>query len=132
MYIALLRSEETAVEEGIEHEETAEPESRFAPEDITSNALGAEFGSQRSWVQRQSTFVSALRTFLSRCEPVKWHRSEITPSQRDCVVDYYAVDASGGSHRRETAGTDADPCNICEGTSSFPFTTDEESGTRIL
>ena len=131
MYIANLRSEETAVKKGIEHEKTAEAESRFAPEDITSNALGAEFGSQKSWVQRQSTFVSTLRTFLDRCKPPKWHQAVITPSQRDCVIAFYAVDVSGGSHRRKTAGTDSDPCNICAGTSYFPFKTDK-SGTRIL
>jgi hypothetical protein len=132
MYIALLRSEETAVEEGIEHEEAAEPESAFAPEDITSNALGAEFGSQRSWIQKQSTFVSALRAFLGRCEPVQWDSSVITPAQRDCIVDYYAVDVSGGSHRKKTAGGDTDVCSICGGTSAFPFTTDTESGARII
>ena len=132
MYIALLLGEETAVTEGVKHERIAEPSSAFAPEDITSNALGAEFGSQLSWLQRQSTFVSALRSFLNQCSPVQWHRTTVTPTQRDCVVDFYAVDASGGSHRRRTAGSTEDSCGICSGTTSFPFQTDEDTGTRIL
>lgn len=132
MYISLLRSEEYAVEKGIEHEKIAEPSSAFAPEDITSNALGAEFGSRRSWIQRQSTFVSALRSFLNQCRPVSWHSSEITPAQRNCIVNYYAVDLAGGTHRRRTAGEDADPCNICRGRTNFPFVTDRETGAQIL
>ena len=40
MYIALLTSEERAIRNGVEHEESAEASSRYAPEDITSNAKG--------------------------------------------------------------------------------------------
>ncbi len=129
MYIAVVTTERFAVKKGIEHEIVAEASSRFAPEDITSNALGAEFGSHRSWFQRQSTFVSDLRNFLNRCKPVKWH--SLTEKQRDCIVGWYAVDVGGDKHRRKTAGSDADPCNICQGTSFFPFKIDTK-GRRII
>lgn len=129
MYIALLTSEERAVRSGVEHEESAEASSRYAPEDITSNALGAEFGSQRSWFQRISTFVTALESFLQQCNPVDWH--SLTQAQKDCIVNYYAVDRDGGMHRKQTAGGDGDPCNVCSGTTSFPFTVNVESQNRI-
>jgi hypothetical protein len=120
MYIAVLRNEESAVEKGIEHEESAEPESSFAPEDITLNALVAEFGSQPSWFQRTSTFVSSLRTFLEQCMPVNdWHR--LSYLQQNCVVKAYAVDGGGDRNRRRTVGTDSDPCWLCSGEQAFPL-----------
>lgn len=126
MYISLLRGEDTAIQMGDEHERNAEAASRYAPEDMTSNALGAEFGAARSVVQRQSTFVSELRSFLAKCDPVDWHK--LSAAKRACIVKYYAVDADGGSHRRQTAGSDGDPCGVCvDRDTSFPFTTDSDN-----
>jgi hypothetical protein len=129
MYIALLTSEERAVRNGVEHEEEAEASSRYAPEDITSNALGAEFGSERSWFQRISTFVTALQSFIEKCDPVDWH--SLTEAQKDCIINYYAVDCDGDMHRKRTAGGDGDPCNVCTGTTNFPFAVNPETQNRI-
>lgn len=129
MYISLLTSEERAVIHGVEHEENAEPESRYAPEDITSNALGAEFGSHRSWFQKISTFISELDRFLKKCDPVDWH--DLTQEQQECIINYYAVDREGNSHRRETAGGDGDICQVCSGLTDFPFAVDPECQNRI-
>lgn len=129
MYISLLTSEEGAVRRGVEHEEQAEPASRYAPEDITSNALGAEFGSHRSWFQSISTFITELESFLRRCDPVDWHA--LTQAQKDCIVNYYAVDCDGDRHRKQTAGGDGDPCHVCSGATGFPFNVDTESQNRI-
>lgn len=129
MYIALLTNEETAVRQGVEHEENAEAASRYAPEDITSNALGAEFGSQRSTFQQVSTFISELQSFLQRCDPVDW--GALTQAQKDCIVNYYAVDCDGDSHRKQTAGGDGDPCRVCTGATGFPFSVAPEGQNRI-
>lgn len=103
MYIALLEGNEEAVRQGREHELTAEASSRFAPEDTTSNALGALFGSRQSWVQRVGTFTSNLRTFLDRCNPADW--AAMTPAEQDTVVDFYAARDGAGRplHANETA-----------------------------
>ena len=130
MYIALITSETGAVSRGMDHERTAEASSRFAPEDITSNALGAEFGGQRSWVQRIDTFVSTLEAFLLQCDPVDWH--SISKAKQDCIVDFYAVDLNGDANRKQTAGGDGDPCNVCSGPTSFPFTLDTANQNRIV
>lgn len=95
MYIALQRSNRAATERGREHELTAEPESRFAPEDTVSNALGAFFGSQQSWLQRQSTFVSNLRAFLARCDAVDFRA--MSGTDQDTVVNFYAARTASGA-----------------------------------
>lgn len=129
MYIAVFLGESAAVRNGLKHERSAEASSRFAPEDMTSNALGAEFGSQRSIFQEITAFVTEMEAFLQRCVPVDWH--SLTQTQQDCIVNWYAVDRDGDTHRRVTAGGDGDPCGICTGDSSFPFTVDPETENRI-
>lgn len=103
MYIALLQGNEEAVRQGREHEMTAEASSRFAPEDTTSNALGALFGSRQSWVQTVDAFTANLRAFLEHCNPADW--ASMTPAEQDTVVDHYVARDGAGRplHVNETA-----------------------------
>jgi hypothetical protein len=123
MYIGLLRGNDTATEQGREHELNAEATSRFAPEDTPSNALGAYFGSQQSVFQRQSTFVANLRAFLEQCSPVDF--TALSPEDQDGVVDYYgARDARGvPMSQNETARPAVLPVAAC-GAHWFPFRLD--------
>ena len=130
MYIAVVMNNAKAVQQGIEHEEGAEAASRYAPEDITSNALGAYFGNQQSVIQRRSVFVANLKVFLTQCDPVDW--SKLTEKDKKCVIDWYAVDKDGDDHRRKTAGSDADCCKVCPGrNSTFPFAVDPKNSAMI-
>lgn len=104
-YIALLRGSKTAVEKGVEHEKHAEASSRYAPEDITSNALGAHFGSQQSIFTKTSTYAGNLKDFLDKLDPIDWN--SLSEAKKDCIVKYYAVDMDGDSHRKQLAETRA-------------------------
>jgi hypothetical protein len=103
MYISLIKGNRSATEMGREHELTAEATSRFAPEDTPSNAMGALFGAEQSWVERQSTFVSELRRFLSLCRPVNFR--SLSPADQDTIVNYYSARGTGGIplHQTESA-----------------------------
>lgn len=128
MYSGLLESNEEAVERGREHEENAEATSRFAPEDTPSNALGAYFGSEQGWAERQSVFVSNLRDFLSRCEPIDFWAMPAT--ERNTILDWYAVDGSNPpAHPNEDASPNM-PGTLpsCTGRDRFPFALAGENG----
>lgn len=150
MYIAIvsIRDDPTsneanaeAVAEGIEHEREAEAASRFAPEDITSNALGAFFGQQlKTSTQHDGygqnilqmtpvQFYWSLKDFLERLDPVDW--GSLTQEQRACVVSWYAIDVDGTDHRRDRAGVDGDPCGICLEPPIFPFNVDPANPALI-
>ncbi len=129
-YIALLRGSKKAVEQGKAHEEHAEARSRYAPEDITSNALGAHFGSQQSVFTKTSTYVKNFKDFLDKLGPIDWN--SLSKAQQDCIVKYYAIDLDGDSHRKQTAGSDGDPCKVCSGSSTFPFPIDASDGALIV
>ncbi len=127
-YIALLPFEggnEGATEKGREHELTSEDTSRFAPEDMPSNALGAYFGSQQSTFERQSTFIDNLRTYLQQCSPVDF--ATLSPADQDTIVNYYGSRGAGGrpSNPNETATPAVLGVTACGGTDrTFPFVVD--------
>jgi hypothetical protein len=90
MWIAMVKNNAKATEKGREHELTSEPESRFAPEDTPSNAMGALFGSflEKHWASYSpDQFVAALRQFLNLCAPVDF--ASMPTADQDTVVDYY-------------------------------------------
>jgi Domain of unknown function (DUF4157) len=122
MYIALIQGNRPATEAGREHELTAEETSRFAPEDTPSNALGALFGEEQSWFERQSTFVSELRRFLSLCRPVDF--TALSPADQNTIVDYYSARGPSGAPLHQAQS--AIPAHLtiagCAGlTGMFPF-----------
>ena len=128
MYIALLPfsgGNRGATDRGRKHELDAEESSRFAPEDTTSNALGAFFGSRQSVSQRQKTFLGRLRKSLGVCDPVDF--STLPASEQNAIVDYYSRrDASGRpANAAEAAAPAVLPATPCAGRNrSAPFETD--------
>ena len=127
MYAGLLEGNRSAVERGREHELHAEETSRFAPEDSPSNALGALFGSEQSWVQRQSVFVSNLRGFLQRCHPVDY--DALPEAERRQILDWYAVSGtSAPAHPNEQAFPNMERIASCGGLGMFPFVIAGEPG----
>jgi hypothetical protein len=131
MYIASLTTNGFAVAQGIKHEEGAEVESRFAPEDITSNALGAYFGANiLGWKESPQSFADKLRQFLQKLDPLDW--TKLTKEQKDVIVDYYAIDRAGNRHRSREVGNDRDCCGACNGHDmSFPFGIDKNNPAVI-
>lgn len=120
MYAGLIEGNRAAVERGREHELHAEETSRFAPEDSPSNALGALFGSDQSWVQRQSVFVANLRAFLQRCHPIDY--DALPEAERQQILDWYAVNGtSAPAHPNEQAFPNMDRIASCGGLGMFPF-----------
>ena len=122
MYIALVSGNRSATDAGRQHELTSEPTSRFAPEDTPSNALGALFGDEQSWVERQSVFVSELRRFLGLCRPVDFTR--LPAADQTTIVDYYSARSAGGTplHQAESARPAGLAIAGCAGqTGMFPF-----------
>lgn len=121
MYIALLQGNRAATEAGREHELHAEETSRFAPEDTPSNAMGALFGDQQSWIETQGTFLANLRTFLNYCQPVDFAR--LPASEQNAVVDFYSARAASGAplHPNESALPAMGRIASCSGAGMFPF-----------
>lgn len=130
MYIGVVASNETATKEGREHELGAEPQSRFAPEDTASNALGAYFGSRQSWLQRPSTFVSNLRAYLAKCDPIDF--ATIPVSDQNTIVDFYAARTATGEPAtpRQTAVPDILSISACGTDRAFPFTVEPSDPHR--
>jgi hypothetical protein len=129
MYIAIVPFQggnRGATTQGRQHELSAEETSRFAPEDTPSNALGAYFGSQQSTFERQSTFVSNLRSYLQQCRPVDF--TTMAPADQDAVVNYYGSrDARGRpSSPNESATPAVLSVAACAGerVRTFPFVID--------
>jgi hypothetical protein len=127
MYAGLLEGNRAAVERGREHELHAEETSRFAPEDSPSNALGALFGSDQSWMQRQSVFVANLRAFLQRCHPVDY--DALPEAERRQILDWYAVGGtSAPANPNEQAFPNMERIASCAGLGMFPFVIAGEPG----
>jgi hypothetical protein len=127
MYAGLLEGNRAAVERGREHELHAEETSRFAPEDSPSNALGALFGSDQSWVQRQSVFVANLRAFLQRCHPIDY--DTLPEAERRQILDWYAVSGTGRpANPNEQAFPNMERIGSCRGLGMFPFVIAGEPG----
>jgi hypothetical protein len=127
MYAGLLEGNRSAVERGREHELHAEETSRFAPEDSPSNALGALFGSEQSWFQRQSVFVGNLRSFLQRCHPIDY--DALPEAERRQILDWYAVSGtSAPANPNEQAFPNMERIASCGGLGMFPFVIAGEPG----
>lgn len=127
MYAGLIEGNRAAVERGREHELHAEETSRFAPEDSPSNALGALFGSEQSWIQRQSVFVANLRAFLQRCHPIDY--DALPEAERQQILDWYAVSGTTApAHPNEQAFPNMERISSCGGLGMFPFVIAGEPG----
>ena len=128
MYIAIAPGQggnRGATDMGREHELKSEPNSRFGAEDTPSNALGAFFGSEQSTFERQSKFVSNLRTFLERCRPIDF--KALPTAEQDTIANYYGSRTSKNepANQNETATPVVLPITACGGPlRTLPFTLD--------
>jgi hypothetical protein len=124
-------SNRAATRRGIEHERTSEETSKFAPEDMTSNALGAWTATRLAGLPQKADVVARVRETLERCGPVDFNG--LSASSRDSVVTFYsALDATGKPLNQSTTAV-ALILRIPELSGkdrSFPFELDEDDPHR--
>jgi hypothetical protein len=120
-----------ATKRGVEWERTHEAASKFGPEDLTSNALGAWTATGLAGLPQRDDLMARVRETLDRCAPVTF--DALSPASQASVVSFYA--ALGGTGEPvnqnltalalipvipELAGTDR----------SFPFELDTDDPAR--
>ncbi|WP_218952111.1 DUF4157 domain-containing protein [Amycolatopsis anabasis] len=120
-----------ATRRGVEHEEKAEATSRYAPEDLTSNALGAFTATRLAGIPQRDDLIATIRATLERSGPVDF--GGLSPKSQTDLVQFYSARSATGEplnqnrtavalipHIPELAGTDR----------SFPFSLDEDDPRR--
>jgi hypothetical protein len=159
MYVAMMRGHEFAIERGIEHEKedvirdqlpgVNTELSGFAPEDITSNALGAYAGSlfgpfiainpsKRRNFPSPDKMLDIVKKVLTKCVPVRW--SKLTQAEKDMIINYYNMGTreapgEGTKNTRMTPGPDriSKDCGPCKkANNSFPFKIDPNNNAKII
>jgi hypothetical protein len=127
----------SATRRGRAHELDSEPESRFAPEDAPSNALGAFTGAGLPGFPQPADLLHEIERTLRRCGPVDF--STLSPASRDTITHHYGElvpdpaipGALTPAHRNESAVPDILGISECSGRMrSFPFTLDTSEPTR--
>jgi hypothetical protein len=114
-----------ATRRGIEHEETSEAASKFGPEDLTSNALGAWTGTRLAGFPQRDDLVARVHETLERCGPVTF--DTFSPASQMALVNYYAVLGDTGEpvNQNRTALPLIPAVSELTGTDrSFPFELD--------
>jgi hypothetical protein len=120
-----------ATAKGIEHEEAAEAASRFGPEDLTSNALGAWTATRLAGIPQRGDLVARIRETLERCAPIDF--DALSPASQTNLVDFYAAQTGAGEpanqNRTAVALIPAIP-ELAGQDRSFPFELDESDPKR--
>ncbi len=115
-----------ATKKGVEHEETAEPGSKYGPEDLTSNALGAWTATRLAGFPQRPDLIARIRESLEACAPVDF--SSLSPASQNTLVDFYAAQTGAGEpanqNRTALALVPAIP-ELAGQDRSFPFELDE-------
>jgi len=120
-----------ATKRGIEHERESERESKFAPEDLTSNALGAWTGTQLDALPRPDAVVAGIRSTLERCVPVDFNRLSLT--SQSSLVSFYAAQSGAGEPLNQNTTAVAlipDVPELAGSDRSFPFDLDTDDPNR--
>jgi uncharacterized protein DUF4157 len=128
-----------ATAKGREHELTApDTQSRFAPEDTPSNALGALAGHNLPALNPLVHFVlDAITDTLSLCDPVDF--GKLSKQSQDAIVNFYGGQVPDPKHAghtlpkhpNETALPDVLDIPECRGRErSFPFGLDTDDPDR--
>ncbi len=120
-----------ATRRGVEHELTSEAASKFGPEDLTSNALGAWTGTRLAGFPQRDDLIARVRETLERCAPVTF--DALSPASQASLVNFYAALGATGEPLNqnrtalalipvipELAGTDR----------SFPFELDADDPAK--
>jgi len=114
-----------ATRRGIEHELTSEAASKFGPEDLTSNALGAWTGTRLAFLPQRDDLIARVRETLERCAPVTF--DALSPASQASLVNFYAAlgDAGEPVNQDRTALALIPAVSELAGTDrSFPFELD--------
>jgi hypothetical protein len=114
-----------ATRRGIEHELTSGAASKFAPEDLPSNALGTWTGTQLAGFPHRDDLVARVRETLERCGPVTF--DSLSPASQMALVNYYAALGDTGEplNQNRTALPLIPAVSELTGTDrSFPFELD--------
>jgi len=140
MYLSGLVGNSNATAAGILHEETAEAESKYGGEDLTSNALGAWTGTRltrgsgdfsRSFSKEH--LLGTIRATLERSAPVDF--SSLSATSQQTVVDFYGRLQGGATgepvnqNRTAVALILALP-ELAGADRSFPFALDPDDRSR--
>lgn len=116
---------------GIEHELTSEAASKFGPEDLTSNALGAWTATRLAVFPQRDDLIARVREMLERCGPVTF--DVLSPASQASLVNFYAVLGPAGEpvNQNRTALALIPSVPELAGTDrSFPFELDSDDPTR--
>jgi hypothetical protein len=135
------RGNEIATGKGREHELTSESESRFAPEDTPSNALGASTNLTLPGLPSADKVFDAIKDTLTRCDPIGW--SSLSTASKNQVLSFYGAQVPdpnplnpGGKlpkNPNETAVPDILPLAECGGRErSLPFEVDPDDPKTIV
>ena len=120
-----------ATRRGVEHERTSESTSKFAPEDLTSNALGAWTATRLAALPQRYDLVARIRETLERCGPVRF--SSLSPGSQDAIVAFYAAHGGAGEPLYQNTSAVALVPEIPElaaAERSFPFDLDSDDPSR--
>jgi uncharacterized protein DUF4157 len=77
----------SATRQGREHELNSESESRFGPEDTTSNAIGAYTGSRLAAYPQSDDLFATIQQMLDRCDPVDF--ASLSGPSKAAVLHFY-------------------------------------------
>jgi hypothetical protein len=120
-----------ATKKGIEHEETAEAASKYGPEDLTSNALGAWTATRLAGFPQAGDLIARIRETLTLCGPVDF--DALSPASQKTLVDFYAAQTGAGEpanqNRTAVALIPVIP-ELAGKDRSFPFELDEDDPNR--
>lgn len=120
-----------ATRRGIEHELTSEAASKFGPEDLTSNALGAWTGTRLAVFPQRDDLIARVRETLERCAPVTF--DALSPASQASLVDFYAaLGPTGEPVNQDRTALALIPVvhELAAADRSFPFELDADDPTR--
>jgi hypothetical protein len=119
-----------ATRRGIEHEETAEAASRFGPEDLTSNALGAWTATQLAAMPQRPDLIARIRETLELCGPVDF--DALSPASQASLVSFYAAQSGGEPLNQNKTAVALIPAvpELAGADRSFPFALDSDDAKR--
>lgn len=120
-----------ATTKGIEHEEGAEASSRYGPEDLTSNALGAWTATRLTGMPQRGDTIAKIRQTLERCAPIDF--DALAPASQTRLVDFYAAQTGTGepaNQNRTALALVPDIPELGGQDRSFPFELDDDDPRR--
>lgn len=116
---------------GVRHEQTSEATSRFAPEDLPSNALGAWTATRLAGLPQREDLIARVRETLERCGPVAF--TSLSRASQTAVVTFYAAQGGAGEPLNQNTTAVAlipQVPELAAADRSFPFDLDTDDPAR--